>query len=470
MALAHDGIPWPTGSAPYSNTLDQALQLALSTADLERAEEFLEAVEPGEDREHAQAFQFDVDNDQYTLDRLFITGDALFGHEFAPSEGYGTGEFTEPQRVHQGLRGGLDSYSCAGCHFVGGADGAGSLTQNAFLDGDGIHVSSAIVRNAPALLGLGFIQALGAEMTRTLQLQRDAAVAQALDGGVAVTAEMEAKGVHFGTLTAQPDGTLETGALAGVDADLVIKPFGWKGDVARLRRFVESAARIHFGVQSHVLAERARTTPDVARLGDGPNWWDPDNDGIQRELEEGTLTAGAVYLAMLESPVILPPPDPVLRERWTRGSALLDEVQCTTCHRRELLLTSPFWREMPDTTAGSGVLLNLMGDGDFPKSGSYVALFSDLKRHDMGHTLADARPLDGLPAAAFLTRPLWGLADSAPYLHDGRALTLDEAIVAHGGEAEESRNAYAALNDDGKRDLQIFLLSLTRMPRLRVVQ
>ena len=47
----------------------------------------------------------------------------------------------------------------------------------------------------------------------------------------------------------------------------------------------------------------------------GPAWFDPDADGVSRELEEGTLTAGAVYLAMLESPVVLPPHDAKLRER-----------------------------------------------------------------------------------------------------------------------------------------------------------
>ena len=68
----------------------------------------------------------------------------------------------------------------------------------------------------------------------------------------------------------------------------------------------------------------------------------------------------------------------------------------------------------------------------------------------------------------WLTRPLWGLAETAPYLHDGSAATIPEAIVAHGGEAEDARDAFVALTPDEQADLHVFLLSLTRTPKPRV--
>jgi CxxC motif-containing protein (DUF1111 family) len=89
----------------------------------------------------------------------------------------------------------------------------------------------------------------------------------------------------------------------------------------------------------------------------------------------------------------------------------------------------------------------------------------------MGAELAD--PVDhpaGIPRSHFLTRPLWGLAETAPFLHDGRAATLHDAIRWHGGEAEASRDAYLALDEDDRRSLEVFLLSLTRAPRLRVTR
>src|SRR5262249_62084333 len=90
-------------------------------------------------------------------------------------------------------------------------------------------------------------------------------------------------------------------------------------------------------------------------------------------------------------------------------------------------------------------------DGDGPKiepeyagakTPSLVHLFSDLKRHDMGDGLATPAAQGTIPARVFLTRPLWGLADTAPSLHDGRAPTIHDAIVLHGGEATAARDAY----------------------------
>jgi CxxC motif-containing protein (DUF1111 family) len=70
----------------------------------------------------------------------------------------------------------------------------------------------------------------------------------------------------------------------------------------------------------------------------------------------------------------------------------------------------------------------------------------------------------------FLTRPLWGLAETPPYLHDGRAATIPTAILAHGGEAQPARDAFAALSPDDQASLHVFLLSLTREPKVRVAR
>lgn len=60
----------------------------------------------------------------------------------------------------------------------------------------------------------------------------------------------------------------------------------------------------------------------------------------------------------------------------------------------------------------------------------------------------------------FLTRNLWGIASSSPYLHDGRATTLTEAILEHGGEAQGSRNAFVAATRPEQRALIAFLENL----------
>jgi CxxC motif-containing protein (DUF1111 family) len=88
-----------------------------------------------------------------------------------------------------------------------------------------------------------------------------------------------------------------------------------------------------------------------------------------------------------------------------------------------------------------------------------VNLYSDLLLHDMGSlgdgiAQADAGPRD------MRTPPLWGLRASAPYLHDGRAKSLDEAIRAHAGEATVSRDRYNRLMPFQKGQLMDFLNSL----------
>ena len=462
--------PWPAGVAPHDTELGELVVDALELGTLERYEEFLEAWEKGEDSEHIFILQEDIDAGQFTVDDLFVFGDAMFGHEFRKEDGYAAvGEPVPLQRVHAGPRGGLDTFSCLGCHSVGGADGAGAATQNALLHGDGETLPSTLERNPPHTLGLGFVQALAREMTRELQYLRDAAVDDAVASGSAVTVALVSKEVDFGVLVARPDGSVDHSGLDGLDRDLVVKPFGWKGKFPDLRRTIEDAARVHFGIQSHVLATAWDDAPDP-NLGPGPDWWDPDNDGIQRELEEGTLTAGSVYLSMLEVPVMLPPFSDDLRDRWANGDALFDQVGCNDCHRRRLILLSTRWMEYPDTTEGPPVEVALSADGEFPKATSEVWLFSDLKRHAMGPELSDPHPNNGTGLAqdVWLTRPLWGLADTAPYLHDGSATTIPEAIERHGGEAEASRDAFVALTPEEQADLHIFLLSLTRTPKVRV--
>jgi hypothetical protein len=109
-----------------------------------------------------------------------------------------------------------------------------------------------------------------------------------------------------------------------------------------------------------------------------------------------------------------------------------------------------------------------------PKTGSVinVPLFSDLRTHDMGSMLADW-DLNGTALAQgtdvaglciqsrmFLTRPLWGVGDTGPWLHDGRALTLLDAIKMHGGEAQPVIDAFNALSPADQQAVVTFLLSL----------
>lgn len=107
-----------------------------------------------------------------------------------------------------------------------------------------------------------------------------------------------------------------------------------------------------------------------------------------------------------------------------------------------------------------------------------VPLFSDLKRHKMAGDLTDPSPngfaqstdVQGIKTrpAEFLTRPLWGVADTGPWLHDGRAMTLKEAILLHGDSSTGSESgpvidAFEKLSSSDQDAVVSFLLTL-RLP------
>lgn len=153
---------------------------------------------------------------------------------------------------------------------------------------------------------------------------------------------------------------------------------------------------------------------------------------------------------------------------------LFRDIGCADCHVPSLRTNRPglpysFPEEPAEPFANIYYQVDLSAPpaGFTPTAvgGVEVALYSDLKRHDMGPELAEStgHPLD----AEFITARLWGVADTAPYMHDGRALTLTEAILMHGGAGEAARDAFARLRDDEKMQLLAFLRSL-RTPEVGV--
>jgi hypothetical protein len=164
------------------------------------------------------------------------------------------------------------------------------------------------------------------------------------------------------------------------------------------------------------------------------------------------LDAVAAWIALLPAPIEETRMRDALVLRAARGRRLFAEVGCAGCHTPSLAVASPV---LP--LAGGRALdlrARLAGDGQPPFR---VWPYSDLRAHNLGPALADP---DG--AARFVTAPLWGLASRGPYLHDGRAATVPDAIDAHDGEATAARRTFQALPGPDQADVRIFLGSLTR--------
>ncbi len=420
--------------------------------------------------------------DTYTAGRL------LFEHAFNRTDGLGHAKkesATEAKatfrRVHRGRFGGPDANSCRSCHWRGGLAGAGAIVDNAFLLGDGDSTESADSLNPPALHGAGVLQALAAEMTKQLAALQQAVKKEAKTSGEEKTVRLRTKGVDFGVLRAKPDGALDTSEVVGIDADLVVRPFGWKGNIANLRTIVEESFQIHLGMQSEGLVQKG----DRELIGKGPGD-DPDEDGVTRELREDQITAVVLFLAAQGVPVVrpherlneaeaaapglLPPTSTVFLDEWLRGRQLFETVGCASCHVPSLVLKDPMFRTVDVRDVEH--TLDLSTSMERPRiafdeeTGGYpVFLFSDLRRHNMGKSLQTKHEHRGVETQMFQTPPLWGVADSGPWMHDGRAQSIEIAIREHGGEAAKAREAFEKLSPKDAGALQLFLISLRREMR-----
>ena len=434
---------------------------------------------------------------------VFEAGDAFFDTAFTALDGGGAnvgrgqrysrfpradlrgpGEWLNHQPARET---GPNAAACDDCH-VGPGDGAGPAAANVHRDPrrNG-SVGQFIQRNTPHLFGGGALQVLAEEMTEALQAQRDAARQQACTRGT-FTQSLAAKGTSFGSITATRTSqtpcrvTFNTADVTGVNADLVVRPFQWKGSVASVRDFVRGASHNELGVAPDELL----ANPSL----------DSDGDGVANEASVGDMTALAVYIAaqprpttkielnnlgLLETPLTLQEVGAI-----TRGALVFANEGCARCHQPAMTMNDPVFFEPSQnpsyrdaTFPGGGNPLaagldpaqpnriNLTTDlpdnavplpngqtlGNFTRNAQgqgVVLLFGDLKRHNMGAGLAEPVDEVGTGAATFLTENLWGVGSTAPYMHDGRATTLAEAILEHGGEAQGSASAFRAALDSAR--------------------
>jgi len=262
------------------------------------------------------------------------------------------------------------------------------------------------VRQTPSLLGLGLIDTIPAEEILRNEDPKDA----------------NQDGVHGIASRIAVNGATEIGR------------FGWKAETPRLSDFVCRALGGELGL----------TAPDQGRgFGlheDGDDVLDPE--ASQQSLDD---------LAFFVSNLARPPREAVADAGPVeRGAQLFERLACSACH-------------VPVLHGSEGP----------------VELYSDLLLHELekpvkARARIHARPANvGKSVAArsetqvpegaeglFRTAPLWGVAKTAPYLHDGRAQTLSEAILAHGLEAAFARDGFAALEAQDQQALLAFLASL----------
>jgi len=428
--------------------------------------------------------QEEIEAGRFTLEELLRHGRAVFTASFNTLDGAGRPEMTgtgQPRKRRMipdnfNRISSPDANSCLGCHNLPAIGGGGDNVANVFVmgqrnpfvnfDGDPVEngpnqtlKTVGNERNTVSIYGAGFIELLAREMTTDLHALRASALRQAFSTGREATVELVTKGVHFGTLTCYPDGTVDTSRVAGVDADLIIRPFHQKGAVVSLREFSNNAMNHHHGMLS------------TERFGEDN---DLDADGRVNELTVGDITALTLFQATLPAPIQMAPATQVEREAAARGRIIFDQIGCSECHIPEMPLASlefvepgpynpPNNLRPEDVSATYQVDLSpYIGNVKQDEEGNFlIPVFTDLKRHDMGEFLdTEANVQGGIATQFWLTRKLWGFASEPPYLHHGRATLISEAILAHGGEALEQRDAFANLERAQQAELLEFLLTL----------
>jgi len=204
--------------------------------------------------------------------------------------------------------------------------------------------------------------------------------------------------------------------------------FGWKAQSASLLEFVQAACANELGLGNP-------DHPQPQPLGAT----DYEPRGLDLTLDQCKQLSA--FVASLPRPAERAPEASPARQEAGAGKALFRKIGCADCHTPDL--------------------------------GSVDGLYSDLLLHQMGEVLVGGgsygqpplelpkfKKTEGPQSSEWRTPPLWGVADSAPYMHDGRANTLEDAIRLHGGQGLRSAQSFSQLTQFEQGQLVAFLKTL----------
>jgi CxxC motif-containing protein (DUF1111 family) len=215
-------------------------------------------------------------------------------------------------------------------------------------------------------------------------------------------------------------------------ADGRIGRFGWKAQAASLSDFVRAACANELG-----LGNPGQDQPRPLALLNRSGYQSMKLDLTEQQCDQLTAFCGS-----LPRPAERPG-EGAAGKQAEAGKSLFNTIGCANCHVADLGSIKGVY---------SDLLLHRMGQ-DLQGGGSYN---DPPPRRDPDRT----PPSDGPDPREWRTPPLWGVADSAPYLHDGRANTLEEAIRMHGGQGAPAAQRFAALSTAEQGQVIAFLNTL----------
>lgn len=263
-------------------------------------------------------------------------------------------------------------------------------------------------RVAPAVIGLGLLEAIPEEDLKALA-DPDDTDGDGISGRINHVWDQNEKALRIGR-------------------------FGWKSNAASLRHQNAAAAAGDIGISTNLFPDancpEKQTACRNSPYGNAP------------ELSDEFLDKLTLYTQTLALPIRRHADNPDV----LAGEKLFRDIGCAACH-------------IPTFVTGNHPTLSIL-------SNQTIHPFTDLLLHDMGDGLADDRPDYEATGKEWRTAPLWGIGlveavnKHTRFLHDGRARTIEEAILWHGGEADKAKEAYRNLKASKRTQLLAFLNSL----------
>jgi CxxC motif-containing protein (DUF1111 family) len=341
----------------------------------------------------------------------------------------GLGDFTEVESVDDGLGPVFNERLCVACHSAGGVGGGSTRTVTRFAR----RVRG--VFDPLENLGGSLVQdhAIGPVDGSTHQFRPEVVPLPATIVVHRRTTSLWGLGLvdvtpdaTFTALAARPEMPGRVNMVDNIRAGMkTAGKFGWKAQVPSLVQFAGDAYLNEMGITS----------------ADFPNENCPQGrcDELQFNPAPGINDDGSGVAALAQFMTLLAPPGrgPITAD-VNDGEGVFNRIGCASCHVATL-------------RSGSSPIAALDNKVYHP--------WSDYLLHDMG-ALGDGLEMGDAKGAEMRTAPLWGLRFVTTYLHDGRATTLDQAVLAHDGQGRSSRDRYAALNARDKARLTAFLNSL----------
>ena len=206
--------------------------------------------------------------------------------------------------------------------------------------------------------------------------------------------------------------------------------FGWKANIGNLSEFVRVACANELGLGNPLQAQPASLSQ--------PEYRPRGLDLTDQQCDQMTA-----FIASLPRPREVIPSSAAEAARAVAGKKHFKQIGCINCHTADLAEAQGIYSDLLLHEMGEG-----LGGGGF--YGEEPSESSEQPDSDGGST----------SPSEWRTPPLWGVADSAPYLHDGRAATLAEAIKLHAGQASSSANRFTGLSDVQQEELIAFLNTL----------